>query len=366
MKKYLWIWMAVLATLQAQGQVSMTVQLPPTGVLQKAQLWNILLVSASNAPVNVRIMLRLSDAATNQPLLTGISRTITLAKGARQLQLADVNPVQYEYLSPAVDRTTNGLLTSGNYVACYSVVAGSHVTELAAEDCIPFTVEPVSPPLLNTPANESVLETLLPQFTWLPPAPLNIFNDLNYELVIVAIGDGQSAPEAIQQNMPVFRAPNNRNLFVNYPASAAALDTARRYAWTVTAYNGNRFAAQTEVWTFRIKNMQSQSRRVINAYVQLKKELTGYVTGCSGPLLFSYNNEANDRTVKYEIVALERNNRIVQQGELSLKPGENMVELQLERSTRFDDKKTYLFRLLNSRQEHWNIKFIYNSEKDQQ
>jgi len=358
--------MAVLAALQAQGQVSMTVQLPPAGVLQKAQLWNILLVSASDAPVNVRIMLRLSDASTNQPLLTGISRTITLTRGARQLQVADVNPVQYEYLSPAVDRTTTGLLTSGNYLACYSVVAGSHVTELAAEDCIPFTVEPVSPPLLNTPANESVLETFLPQFTWLPPAPLNIFNDLNYELVLVAVGNGQSAAEAIQQNMPVFRAPNNRTPFVNYPASAAALDTAKRYAWTVNAYNGNRFAAQTEVWTFRIKSVQPESSKVVNAYVQLKKELTGAVTSCSGPLLFSYGNDANDRTVKYEIIALEQSNKVVQQGMLSLKPGENLLELPLKRSARLDDKQTYLFRLLNSRQEHWHMKFIYNSEKDQQ
>ncbi|SEN26822.1 hypothetical protein SAMN04488505_109110 [Chitinophaga rupis] len=364
MKKYLWIYACMLVALHTQAQVSMTVQLPPAGVMQKSQLWNMLLVSASSAPVNVKIMLRLSDAQTNQPLLTGISRTIILYKGAKQIRMEDANPVQYEYLSTAVDRDVNGLLATGNYQACYSIVASGHSGALLAEDCIPFTVEPVSPPLLNTPANGSVLETALPQFAWLPPAPLNIFKDLNYDMVLVEVRNGQSPAEAVQQNIPVFRAMHNRNIFVNYPSSAMALDTAKNYAWTITANNGPRYAAQTEVWTFRIKGIQNRQAANANAYMQLKKELGASVTSSSGPLYFSYSNDANDKTVQYEIIALQEGSNAIQHGKLSLAVGDNLLELGLKGS-RLEDRKTYLFRLLNSRHEYWQMKFIYTRQHKQ-
>ncbi|MGF6846840.1 hypothetical protein QFZ51_002075 [Chitinophaga sp. W3I9] len=57
MKKFLCLLM-LTCYFRAGAQVSMTVQLPPAGVLLKAQLWNIVLVSASNATVNVRITMR--------------------------------------------------------------------------------------------------------------------------------------------------------------------------------------------------------------------------------------------------------------------------------------------------------------------
>ncbi|WP_440135645.1 hypothetical protein [Chitinophaga sancti] len=274
----------VMLSLRAAAQVSMTVQLPPTGVMQKAQLWNILLVSAAASPIRVHLAVRVTDAQTNQPILTGVSRTVTLNKGAKQVQIGDVSPVTYEYLSPTADRSANGLLTAGTYLACYSVMqeAGDAST-LIAEDCLPFAVEPVSPPILNSPANESVVEGNLPQFTWLPPAPLTIFSDLNYNFTIVELRNGQSAAEAIQQNIPVYRSVHNKNMFVNYPVSAVALDTSKKYAWTVIANNGNQFAAQTEVWTFNISNVQPD--KIITeeaAYVQLKRGLDAPLITCSG------------------------------------------------------------------------------------
>jgi hypothetical protein len=351
-------WLLALLSLQVSAQVSMTVQLPPTGVLQKAQLWNMLLVSASSGPVRVIIELRVSDARTGQPVLTGISRSIALNKGVKQMQVGDVTPVVYEYLSPAADRSANGLLTAGTYLACYSLLQqNGELSTLVAEDCQPFSVEPVSPPLLNTPADQSIEETNLPQFSWLPPAPLSIFNDLNYDMVMVELRAGQSAAEAIQQNIPVFRSLHNKNLFVNYPVSAVPLDTAKRYAWTVTANNGNQFAAQTDVWTFRIKAVQVVETTVVEeAYIQLRKELDGTVISSSGILKFEYNNEAGDTKVKYELVALEGQNAIAKSAILELKPGLNLIQLP---SGSLNKGQYYLLRLFNSRQEHWQMKFIY-------
>jgi hypothetical protein len=366
MKKGLWILLILLWTLQVNAQVSMTVQLPSAGVLQKAQLWNILLVSASNTPVSVRIVMRLSDAATNQPVLTGVSRTVVLGRGAKQLQLSEVSPVQYEYLSAAVDRDVNGLLSAGNYLACYSVIIeGEKMGELTSEDCVPFTVEPISPPLLNSPADQSVLDMRLPQFTWLPPSPVSIYNDLNYELILAEVRPGQSALEAIQQNMPMFRSPHNRNLFMNYPASAVALDTAKQYAWTIIAKNGNEFSAQTEVWTFKINSKQVNNTVFENAYVQLKKEVDGAVASSSAQLRCSYTNEANDNTAKYEVISLDKGGLIVTTGNVPLKPGENLLEISIRKVAGLETGKSYQLRLLNSRNEYWNMKFIYSGPVQQ-
>lgn len=356
----LYLVLSVLA-LRAVAQVSMTVQLPPAGVLQKAQLWNIVLVSASNNPENVRITLRLMDAQTNQPVLTGITRIITLNKGAKQLRAADVMPVQYEYLNATTDRSVNGLLSAGNYIACYSLmVIADKMGNQPGEDCIPFVIEPVSPPLLNTPANKSMLESRLPQFTWLPPAPVNLFTDLNYEMVLTELHPGQSPEEAIQQNIPVYRAPRLKNMFVNYPAGAVALDTAKQYAWTVTARNGSLYAAQTEVWTFRVKGVQNTARITNGAYVQLKKELDGLVINCNY-LRCSYSNETPDSTVKYELIALENDNRVARSGSLAIKRGDNRLDVPLNKIG-LSNGKSYLFRLRNSRSEYWQLKFVYTKE----
>lgn len=361
MKRTLWL-ILLLLSFRAGAQVSMTALVPPAGVIQKAQLWNILLISASDAPVKVRVALRLMDSKTNEPILTGITRVIMLQKGAKQLQADDVMPVQYEYLSPAADRSVNGLLFAGNYIACYTVLIDDNKTaEGQREDCIPFTIEPVSPPLLNQPAQGSVLESRLPQFTWLPPAPLNLFHDLNYDMAVMEVRANQSPEEAVQQNIPVFRTTRLKEMFINYPSSAVALDTGKLYAWSVTARNGSLFAAQTEVWTFRIGNPAKVAGSPGNAYIQLRKELDGTVIH-GNRLQLGYTNETGDSSVQYELIALEEQNRVVQSGSLPLKRGRNLLDVLPDKRKGFREGKSYLFRLRNARSEYWQIKFIYKKE----
>ncbi|WP_440135486.1 hypothetical protein [Chitinophaga sancti] len=353
----------MMLSLKTMAQVSMTVQLPPTGVMQKAQLWNILLVSASSSQTVVHLELRITDAQNNQPILTGVSRAITLNKGAKQIQAGDVTPVTYEYLSSAADRSANGLLTAGSYIACYSLIQSTgDASNVVAENCLPFNVEPVAPPLLNTPADLSIVEGNLPQFSWLPPAPLSIFSDLNYDVTIVELRRGQSPAEAIQQNIPVYRSAHNKTQFLNYPVSAEALDTSKKYAWTVIANNGNQFAAQTDIWTFKIKGVVPEATiSTQGAYIQLKKGLDVAQFSSNGTLQIGYNNDAGDTTVKYEIVALYNKNAIVKSGTLSLSRGQNLLQVTLDAGSMTSGQR-YLFHLLNGRNEYWNAKFVYNKK----
>ncbi|MBO9151149.1 hypothetical protein ACFOTA_02950 [Chitinophaga sp. GCM10012297] len=361
MRKSLCLVMLLLA-LRAGAQVSMMPQVPPAGVILKAQLWNILLVSASDRPVNVTISLRLLDAQQNQPLLTGITKNITLTKGAKQLQMADVSPVRYEYLSANIDRSVNGFLPAGQYLACYSLHVEGGKEYNNREDCIPFTIEPVSPPMLNLPEDGAVLESRLPQFTWLPPAPVNLFSQLNYEMLLTEVHAGQSAPEAIQQNLPVLRLTKLRDNYAIYPSSAARLDTGRTYAWCVIAKNGEQFAAQTEVWAFRIagkKNISGSSNAV---YARLRRQLDGNILYTSRTVYIDYINETADSTVRYEVLALEDGNRAIHHGSLALQRGGNRLEVTIPAKAGLHNGASYLFRLLNSRGEYWQLKFVYQSE----
>jgi len=127
-----------------------------------------------------------------------------------------------------------------------------HGSTPLAEDCIPLEVQPLSPPQLNTPADTSVLETAYPQFSWLPPTPINIFSNLNYQLILVEVGADQGAYQAIQQNIPVYSISGLQDPVNLYPASAKPLDTGKVYAWRILALNEDRFIDQSDVWTFKL------------------------------------------------------------------------------------------------------------------
>ena len=219
--------MGVIST--SHAQVSMTLQVPPAGVLVKNQLWNIVLVNASNTDVLIRVNLVLLDVQTNQPVITATSAPVSLGKGAKQLQARDLSPVQYSYSIPAarVDMDPNGLLPAGRFQACYTVVNAQKGDLTLVENCITVNVDPLSPPLLNTPANEDKLLTAYPQFTWLPPTPIGLFNDLGYAMVLVEVFPGQGKADAIQQNVPLNASVYTKNMFWNYPASTRSLDTGK-------------------------------------------------------------------------------------------------------------------------------------------
>src|SRR5436190_811787 len=81
--------------------------------------------------------------------------------------------------------------SAGRYQACYTVVNAQKGELTLVENCITVNVDPLSPPLLNTPADEDKLLTAYPQFTWLPPTPIGLFNDLGYAMVLVEVFPGQ-------------------------------------------------------------------------------------------------------------------------------------------------------------------------------
>ncbi|MGX5816618.1 hypothetical protein ACWKWU_00385 [Chitinophaga lutea] len=359
MQRYLWSFLLLLS-LPAFAQVSMTVQLPPAGVMLKSQLWQVTLLSASDRPVAARVSLRLLDAQSRQPVMSALTAEMWLNKGVTALGSNRSLVAEYEYFTQTIDRAMNGLLPAGNYIACYSLIVNDKFGNQPGEDCVPFAVEPLSPPMLNYPAHQSVVETTNPQFSWLPPAPLKLFSQLQYEFILTEVHPGQSPESAVQQNIPVYRAVRLKNNFLNYPVSATQLDTSKLYAWTILARNQDLFAAQAETWSFRFKGHGRQTPQSNGMRVQLKRELDGTVVDCRESLVVGYEHEAADSTVQCEVLDLAQGNRVVYQQRMPVKRGSNELVVPLGRKGKWEYGKLYLFRLLNGRGEYWQVKFIRN------
>lgn len=350
---------------KAHAQVNMTLQVPPAGVLVKNQLWNLILVNSGSSNLLVQVNLVLLDVQTNQPVITATSAPVSLGKGAKQLQVRDLSPIQYAYSIPAarVDMDPNGMLPAGRYQACYTVVNVEKGNITLVENCIQVNVDPLSPPLLNTPANEDKLMTSYPQFTWLPPTPLGLFNDLGYAIVVVEVLPGQGKADAIQQNIPLNATVYTKNMFWNYPASTRALDTGRLYAWRVVALNSNKPVALSDIWTFRVATAVKPAVIPVNEepYVEVRRAQDAAIATAGKVLRITYNNAAADTAVTYTITSIEEaGNPVVQEGELKLQFGQNQLQVPLRQNRKLVQDKVYMLRFASSRNESWTVKFTVN------
>lgn len=370
MRKYIAVFVCFLLAVTGYCQISITPLVPAAGLIQKTQLWGAAITNNSGGTANLRLSFVLTNTGTNAAVLIGTGSTFTSVNGTVQIQSTDMDPIQYQYpVVDYMDEDPDGFLPVGEYEICYTLSRqNNEVFETIQETCVPISVEPLSPPMLNMPLDEDTLRTIYPQFSWLPPAPLNIFSSLTYDLVIVEVDSDQTALEAMQHNIPLYSAGNLTDIFLNYPSSGTSLDTAKTYAWQVIAKNNNAYAAQSEVWSFRIKG-----DTIVNPYIQedpfikLSQHPDASISICKGDLKFYYNNEADDSAVTYKIESLEDYDlgTVVSTGILNVQFGDNYLIIPLTKDDRLVNERTYLMQLYNSRNEVWSMKFLYRNTSEQ-
>lgn len=285
----------VFAAVVTKAQVTVNVQLPSAGMVQRDQLWNLVVVNNNVAIPDAIVTLDIQDAITGQTVLSAAGRNFMLGKGVKVMSIRDIQPIQYNYLA---SEFTGNFIPLGSYIACYRMYMNdAKGPQPVGDECVRMNITPLSPPLLNTPADKSVVELAYPQFTWLPPGPADMFNNLNYDLLVTEMAPGQSPQEAILYNTPLYTGNNLRQAYQIYPATFSALKPGMQYAWQVTARNGLNYSAQTEVWSFTIKPADSLIMAAnSNSYIELKssKEPAGisYISG--DDLLVKYYSFDND------------------------------------------------------------------------
>lgn len=349
-------------------QVSIAPQVPPSGVMQKNQLWNIILVSSNPSAIIVSVKLTLLTVADNNPVMTATTKALTLSQGAKQFSSNDLVPIQYNYLSPIfnADRNPNGFLPVGNFQACYSVTQikqgeapstfGLGGANTLAEECIPVEIIPLSPPILNTPFNNDTITTNYPSFNWLPPAPSSLFNSLSYDLSLVKVQKGQAILDALQQNVPVYIVSGIKEPSNIYPSSYEPLDTAVQYAWRIIAKNNKQYVAQSDAFTFSISSVTPFSLKPKdNNYLLLTREQGGYSTGfvadgVLGIKFYSYEREYQT-TVSIKTI---RGKEIKRYREI-VKYGDNFFVYKLNDT--FSNKETYFIELTDKEEKQYSATF---------
>ena len=350
-------------------QVMINLQLPPAGLTMKEQLWNLSLVNSGQRPVNVYLEVQLSDVSGNQRILTGTTREILLPVGVKQIRPADITPVSYNVVNPvyAVDASPNGFLPVGVFTICYTVYTHELHAERIADECETIEVEPLSPPSLLFPGDRDSVEQARPQFTWIPPAPMQLFSNLSYELQVVEVMPTQTPTDAIARNIPILLLPDVRQTTAVYPSSAKQLDTARTYAWRIKAKNNSMPIANSDTWIFRLAQPAKEQSPVIPRYdyTKLSGDEGGSFTLSDGQVLFQYLHELNDTSVKVRLWDLAGSKRSViplPERTLSVTYGLNFEELDLAGKADLIASHMYLLELSDSRGRKQFMRFQYSKK----
>ena len=254
------------------AQVHIQPSLPTVGLVQKSQLWNLLLINGTTQPLSGRLELILRDRQTGTEMLSATTTIFTLSKGSVQVSTNLLNPIQYNYTGIDPNSSVNNLLPVGTYTACYSFVKQyADKQEQMGEECVSFDVEPLSPPMLMSPADSSNMDIQPGQFTWLPPMPVEMSKHLSYDILITEIKPGQKANEALQENLPFYNSSDLKNNFLSYPATLPSFEKDKWYAWQVIAKDEMNYAAKTETWTFSIRSQTPPKIEAANiSYILLK------------------------------------------------------------------------------------------------
>jgi hypothetical protein len=345
---------SLLTSLHGVAQVTVNVQLPPGGMVQKDQLWNLVLVNNKSEMTDISISLDVQDAVTGQSVLSASSRMFVLGKGVKLLSQREVQPVQYNYVATEFTQT---YLPLGNYIACYRVIKNDvKGAEAHGDECVRINITPLSPPLLNTPLDRTVIETGYPQFSWLPPAPLDLFSSLSYDMIVAEIMEGQTPSEAVLYNAPVYTETGLHQPYKSFPATFTGLKQGQHYAWQVVARNGLNYSAQTETWSFRINTVDTLRTPVVSrSYVELKgkHEPIGVVTVGNEELLvkfYSFDKE-HETLIRF----FTADGKLVKEQKQLIRYGDNFIRFKL--GNRFDKEKTYSVRLADSQKRIYQGKF---------
>lgn len=348
------------------AQIVMNLQIPQVGLNLKSQLWNITITNASAVPLKVKINMVMTDLISGQQVISGSTNLIQLNQGAKTIQYADVAPVTYTVLNNnyTIDNLPSGFLPIGKFNVCYEISRVFHdEMESMAEDCSEIDVEPASPPYLNLPGDQEEIEEQRPLFTWLPPAPIYLFRNLDYSLNIVEVLKHQNSSSAIQQNLPVNSTRHIVGLTFQYPCSGALLDTGKTYAWQITANNNNVEVAKTDVWTFIIKAPSTPAvKQNTGSYFKLSNTTSPAYFICEGILKLEYINEMNDSIVSiqyYDISSQSKKMIDMESNVIQVRYGQNLIDVDLRQVKGFMSGHLYSVELINSKMENWNSKFEF-------
>jgi hypothetical protein len=350
--------LAILCSI-SKAQVSISVQLPPSGLIDKQQLWNMVLINSGRESLETFIRISLQEVSTGQVLMTAQTNPFICAYGTKVITERDLQPIQFNFNHPDFSKR---YLPLGQYVICYRVFNnGLKGEEPLTDECITINIEPLSPVMLNYPLDQSSIQSYNPQFSWTPPAPFDMFTNLSYILSVCEVKDGQKPIEAMLQNVPVYSRGDLSQPFELLQTAAYKLLAGKTYAWQVTAINQSKFVSKSDVWSFKVEKDSIAAIVSAAPYVKLSKEISEASIVHQGHLKISYRNQLSDSTGYFTVREVTGQGSKEKQSSYSFKlpiqRGENFLEYDLNKYGKLK-KSVYEVVFTNTAGEIWYMRFI--------
>lgn len=309
------------------AQLTVQLQIPQAGMIQKSQLCNISAVYINSDNPKVVFNIEVRDRVSKEIFLMVSSSTVTLSKGVHNFNEASLGPINYAYTNP-LDNLSSGLLPVGQYEVCCKVFSIVGENSEMISECTSIDVEAMSPPVLTLPEDSAKLAIQFPQFTWLSPTPQMIFPKLNYDFVLSEIFLSQTPQEAIERNTPVYSATNITSNYFVYPSSFPMLDTGKYYAWQVIAKNGVFYGAKSDVYIFKVNGLSKELKTKNQSFIFLSssKKPSGIYTISSNILNVRYLSHDQSYRGKFMIT---QGGKIIKEVSKTLNEGDNFISIEL-------------------------------------
>lgn len=234
----------------AQTEVSVQLFQPAPNQLKIADLWRIKLVNTTQNTYTVCLFGTLEETAIGKLLVDATTARFTLPPGTKIVSGSEIQPIDANYYDDRYKQIflRTGQAPAGEYRICVEVRLDCGA-QVLGRDCKSARVQPLTPPILISPADQSTVEDRFPTFSWLPPAPLRNQRP-TYQLRIVEVLGRQTPYDAMGSNPSWFERANLGPTVLQYPISARPFVPGNRYAWMIKAFSDGFPMGESEIWWF--------------------------------------------------------------------------------------------------------------------
>jgi len=252
------------------------------------------------------------------------------------------------------------MLPGGRYTLCYRFRSQNDQAILGVR-CQEQHTRSFGRSELLAPVDESILSSFFPILTWKPPLPL-ISTQVQYEVKLVQVQQGQSPAIALRRNFPLIQRSKLSNTVLPYPVDAYPLQAGREYAWQVQAsYQGIPLGA-TSIWTFRVQEEEHQHRQSQSeeSYRFVKPKIGANYYVANETLRFAYDNRFGEAQLNYEIFEDDApRNRLQNLPVVTLQEGVNTIDLEGEQIPELEAHQGYVLSIQDQAGKTFYFKFKY-------
>jgi hypothetical protein len=263
-----------------------------------------------------------------------------------------------------------GVLSYGRYSICYSFDA---INEPKQRFCTEINSELQTPPILTYPTDRSMIQTINPVLSWIPPLPITGI-PYKYDMKLVELKQGQTCATALIQNSPIDKILQSdqyeSNSYAVENTEGQSIEYDKTYCWQVGVYNKKQWIANTDIWQFSVN--KPNSPEVIkpvkddSPFTYLKQALDGETVTAKPYVKIVYDNRYSAPYLNYRVYSEGEENRVyINNEKIELQEGVNQVVIDCRKITNLKNNAPYVLEVIDDNNMRYYCRFTYEKTKKQ-